>query len=236
MEVQTEQTTDVQVTSQENAPSTQEAGEQQTSEVTTESPGDNLGWTEEQKAYIKGLRDENAKYRTRAKERDSEVQQLSGRLSQFESGLKKLFGEDSEENMTPEQQIESLTAHAEQLEMNNAITEVAMEYGVGKDDMGYFRYKINEALSELEEGAELTEEQLDEIVTDVRARSPKPANTSVEGTANQSATPQTAQGSDEISVEQFAKMGLGEKSSLFQKNQDLYNRLSAAAKEKGILI
>jgi archaellum component FlaC len=205
---------------------------------TQAAPGErDLGWTDEQKAYIEGLRKESAKYRSRAKNLDGELQSVNQRLSKFESGLKNMFGGEEDQELTPEETIYQLQAHNEALEMQNAITEVALEYGVGAQDMGFFRYLLNERAAVMEEGEELTEDDLEEIISEVRARGGQPANTSVTGdvTASGVDSPEADSG-DGVTFEQFQTMSLGEKSALYQKSPDLYNRLAAAAKKARVRI
>lgn len=230
MEVQAEQTAEATTTSQEEVTTTERDSQSQQTTKTQESTGDDLGWTDEQKAYIDGLRKENAKYRTRAKERDSEVQGLNERLGRFETGLKKLFG-DEESDMTPEEQVEILQAHNEQLAVQSALKEAAFEYGIGRDDYEYFEFMVAKRLGELEEGEELTEDDLDDIANMARQRSGAPGTTSVEG----GDPPPPDQQAGGVTLEEFMEMGIGQKSVLYQKDRKLYETLSMqerAAKKK----
>jgi hypothetical protein len=179
-----------------------------------------LGWTEEQKAYIKSLRDENAKYRTKAKELETQYSGLNDRFSKVEKGLKGLFGEESDD-LTPEQQVEALTAQNENLVLNTALTEAALEYGIGKENFTYFKFLVQERLLALEEGEELTEEDLDALASEA-TRGRGMVSTSVDGKGGPA--PEIPGG---VSLEEFIGMGINERSALFAKNEALYKQLVA---------
>lgn len=190
--------------------------------------GQDLGWTDEQKAYIESLRKESAKYRTRSKELETQYSTLNDRFSKFEKGLKGLFGGEEGEEMTPEQTIETLSTQNETLVLNNALVEAALEYGIGKEDFSYFKFLVSERLSALEDGDELTEEDLDAIAR--QSRRGRAASTSVDGGGT---PPPEAPGG--TSLESFMAMGINERSALFAKNEALYKQLVAqerAAKAK----
>jgi len=197
-----------------------------TTATTQESdPGDaDLGWSEEQKTYIESLRKENAKYRTKSKELETNYNGLNDKFSKIESGLRGLFGEEGEE-LSPEDQISALSQQNESLVINSALTEAALEYGIGKEDYSYFKYLVTERLGELEDGEELTEEDLDGLASAAR-RGKAAASTSVEGGGTP--PPESESG---ITLEAFALMGINERSSLFAKNEALYKQL--LAQERG---
>jgi hypothetical protein len=198
-----------------------------TSNDNTDSGGQGLSWTDEQKAYIESLRKENAKYRTKAKELETQYTGLNERFSKVEKGLKGLFGE-SEEEASPEEQLSALQAHNENLVLNSALTEAAMEYGIGKEDFIYFKFLVQERLSALEDGEELTEEDLDVLAKEAR-RGKAASATSVEGGGP---APEVEGG---ITLAEFQAMGINERSALFGKNEALYKQLIAqerAAKAK----
>lgn len=217
MSTQTE--TEVQDTTKKTAAGGDGESQTDTSNDNTDSGGQGLSWTDEQKAYIESLRKENAKYRTKAKELETQYTGLNDRFSKVEKGLKGLFGE-SEEEVTPEEQLEYLTAQNENLVLNSALTEAALEYGIGKEDFTYFKFLVQERLAGLEEDGELTEEDLDAIAKEAR-RGKSAASTSVEGGTP---PPESTGG---ITLEQFQAMGINEKSALFGKNEALYKQLVA---------
>lgn len=176
-----------------------------------------LGWSDEQKAYIESLRKENAKYRTKSKELETQYQSVNERFSKMEKGLKGLFGE-GEEEVPPEVALQQMQAQNQSLIINNALTEAALEYGIGKEDYDYFRFLVSNKLESLEEGEELTEEDLDAIANQSR-RGKTASSTSVEGG---SPAPESTGG---ITLDQFREMGINERSLLFSKNEALYKQL-----------
>lgn len=181
-----------------------------------------LGWSEDQKAYIKGLRDENAKYRTRAKDLESKVTETSERLGKFETGLKTLFGEEGDE-LSPEERVEALQAQNEQLAVQSAMKEAAFEYGIGRDSYEYFEFLVSKRLNDLEEGEEITEEDLEDIAKSANSRTAN-SSTSVGTDANGNPAPIANEGS--ITLDAFMEMGIGEKSVLYQKDKALYESLA----------
>lgn len=186
---------------------------------TTPPVEEDLGWTDKQKAYVKGLRDENAKYRTRSKEQGSQVDALTGRLDKFETGLKTLFGEE-DDKLTPEERIEALQGKNEQLAIQSALQEAAFEYGIGKESFDYFQFLVTKKLNELEEGEELADADLDAIAAQAKAK--VPANTSV-GDGGGGPPPTTGDGA--LTLNEFKVMGIGERSLLYQKDKNLYDSM-----------
>jgi hypothetical protein len=189
---------------------------------TTEDKGSDdqdLGFTDAQKAYIESLRKENAKYRTKSKELETQYSSVNERFSKLETGLKSLFGEGSEK-LSPEEQVGALSQQNEQLVLNNALNEAAIEYGIGKEDYSYFKFLVQERLQSLNEGEELTEEDLDGIAKSARRKTAS-SSTSVE---DGSPAPEDASG---VSLEQFSAMGINEKSILFAKSPEIYKQLLA---------
>jgi len=206
-----------QVSEQQAATVEQTAKTVETTQETTDSGNQDLGWTDEQKTYIESLRKENAKYRTKSKELETQYNTVNERFSKMETGLKSMFGE-GEEEVPPEQQLEYMQAQNETLIINNALTEAALEYGIGKDDYPYFKFLVQERLGSLEEGEELTEEDLDGIALNAR-RGKTASSTSVDGGGP---APETAGG---VTLEQFSEMGINERSRLFTTNEALYKQL-----------
>ncbi len=105
--------------------------------------------------------------------------------------------------------------------------ELALEHGVGKDQREYFEFLVGKAIEGLEEGAELDEDAVLEIATRAKANSSKgPANSSTAGDKQQ--TKSNGGKPNAITPEQFAKMGMTERTKLFRENKDEYDRLMAA--------
>lgn len=209
-------------------------------------PGDggDLGFTDKQLAYVKGLRKEAADYRTKAKDLESKHSALEGRFSKLEGGLKKLFG-DEDSDLTPEQKLEQAQAQNESLAFQSAITEAALENGVMKQDYEYFSFLVSKAAEKLGDNEELTADDIAKLALQAKGRG-APGNdgnssTSVggkkEGDGSQSQDPPNpSTGDGEVTLEQFCGMSIGEKSALYQKNQDLYKSLHDQARKAGRLI
>lgn len=204
-------------------PQGQEPKGQQAEGKGTGDSGNQLDYSDPEatKAVIESLRKENAKLRTGSKERDSEYQQMQERFSKLEKGLKTLFGQEEEE-MTPEERLNHVQAQNEHLQMAVAMKEAAFEYGIGTDQYEYFEYLVTKAVNGLEEGQELTDEDLEGIAKQAKgvgaARS-----TSVDG-QGQGSEP-TVGNPDELSLEEFQEMGIVAKSQLYSKNPKLYEKL-----------
>jgi hypothetical protein len=174
---------------------------------------------------IKDLRTENAKHRTDGKK-------VSDRLTSLESILKKVAGGDTEEE-TPEEKLAHLSGRAESAEVRSTMLEIALENGISKDNFEYFEFLMGKQLNSLEEGAELSEEDLEEVLKKVKVGAKKgPAQTSPDDDKEKEKNPGK---DDEMTVEQFAKLGMMAKSKLFNEKPDTYNSLLKQAKEKRLL-
>jgi len=174
---------------------------------------------------IKDLRAENAKHRTDGKK-------VSDRLTNLESILKKVAGGDTEEE-TPEEKLASLSGRAESAEVRSTMLEIAIENGISKDSFEYFEFLMTKKLSALEEGAELSEEDLEEVLKKVKVGAKKgPAQTSPDDDKEKDKNPGS---NNEMTVEQFAKLGMMTKSKLYNEKPETYNSLLKQAKEKRLL-
>lgn len=181
------------------------------------------------KDYVKQLRKENKGHRQKAKG-------LEDRLNTLESGLKKAFGVEDDENIPPEKRIEDLTAQNEAKELRLAILESAIEHGIsGKEGIDYFEFLVSKKLQTLGENEELSDEDISEISQKVSA---------IHGTGSGGATsgktsfpdkdnsePKPGPGG-EVTLEQFNEMDIMQKSELFRTNKPLYDKLMAEAKAK----
>lgn len=209
-------------------------------------PGDDLdesGWDDKTKAYIKKLRGENAKYRTKAKDNETAISKLKTEQNEFQSKLKKAFGLEEEDEVKPEEKISNLTSENDNLRYKNAVMMTAIENGISnKDQMDYFEFLMTKAIDELpEDQDELSEDGLKAVVDKVKAMgqgTTKPS-TSVSGNngGNQDPGKRTPPANDggTITVEQFAAMNFGEKSQLYTKNPELYKSLNSQAQSKGLI-
>lgn len=174
------------------------------------------------KKEIQSLRQESAKHRTTNKE-------LSTKLGTFEAALKKAGL--MEDETPPEKKLEQVTTQAEQLAIHNALLEIAVENGVSKENFKYFSFLMNEKLAELSDDEELSEEDLNEILTQVQTGKGS-ANSSFGGGKGKG---KGDEGNSGVTLEEFAKMGIMAKSALYQKDAATYNRLVGEAKAKGMM-
>jgi hypothetical protein len=184
---------------------------------------DESKWDEKTKAYIKKLRDENASHRTKNKELSSSVKSERERVK----AILKAAGIE-EESEKPEEQVKTLTAASNQLAFRNAVLETAVKHGISGDDVEYYEFLVTKAVGELEDGEELSEEKLTELVSKVKKTGGKgAANTSVDGGKGGGGTggQPPPGGSGAVSLDQFVRMSITEKSELYTKNPDVYTQI-----------
>jgi hypothetical protein len=187
------------------------------------------------KAYIAKLRGEAAKHRTKAKE-------LTSKLTQTEAQKKAILKAAGieEESEKPEEQLKTVTQQANELQFRTAILEMAMDNGIAKEDVKFFQFLVQEASSELKDDEELSDEKMAAIVADVKKRGGKgSANTGLNGNKDGkggSGNPPPAGEQGDVSLDQFCKMSLMEKTALYGKNQDLYNKLMNQARQQNRLV
>jgi hypothetical protein len=172
---------------------------------------------------IKNLRQENGEHRTKNKA----LGESHGKLKQalVDAGII----EDDE--VDPKEKLEQVSAGLQGAQLNSAILEAAVEHGIGKEDLRYFKFLVSEKFGSLEEDQELTEDDLAELAAEARGRkSGNDGTTSVGG----GTPPPPGKGGD-VTLEQFVSMTTAEKSLIFQKNLPLYERLFSEAKAKKLL-
>lgn len=174
------------------------------------------------KAYIAKLRKENASHRTKAKGLASEKQAADKKLAE----VLKVLGITEEEK--PEEKVKNLTQVTQAQSFRVGILELAVEHGIGKDSVEYFEFLVTKEAGKLEEGEELSEDALKEIVAKVGKLGKGKANTGA-GTGQKPPTPGS---SGEVTLDQFVGMSIMEKSDLYQKNPELYKTLMADARKK----
>lgn len=173
---------------------------------------------------IKSLRSESAKHRTTNKD-------LSERFGKLESGLKSALGLEDDSDLSDEEKIGGLQATLEQAEVQNAILGLAIENGIGMEDLEYFSFKMQNALEGLEEDAELSEDDFASIVQGVKGRGQSPADSSVKE-KNGGKGPDGGSG---ISVDAFVNMNMMERNQLYKEKPEVYKSLFAQANAKGLL-
>ncbi len=187
---------------------------------------------EKTKKYLAKLRKENASHRTRAKDLASKAKGLEER----NKAILKAAGIETEEDK-PEEKVKVLSQEKSTLAFRNAVLETALEHGVPADGIKYFQYLLADATDALEEGEELSEESLAEIVAEVKkGRSKGSANSSVTTGKDGKKAPSPGGNSNTITLEKFCSMSMVEKSKLFETNQSLYTELMMQAKAKKKLV
>jgi hypothetical protein len=182
---------------------------------------------EKVKAEIKKLRAENAKSRVKNKE----LAQKANLLETTFGNLKKSLGLEGED-ASPEEKIKALQKHNEALQTEIAISGIERENGIPSEHSKYFRFLLSEKMSALEEGAEIDEADLQEIVAEVKGLATKKGKSS---TGVNSPNHRPDEGAGALTVEKFASMNMGERSQLYAKNRAEYDRLFKAASEKRLL-
>lgn len=195
-------------------------------------PGeDDSKWDDKTKALIKKLRNENAKHRTKGKELASTLKTEKERSK----AILKAAGVDVEDEK-PEEKIEKLTNSTNELAFRNTILEVAIEHGVPKDKVKYFTFLVQEATSALEEGEELSEDDVKALAKEAKGMQKKKANSSINGAeGDEGGDPPPAEG-DKITLDSFCSMSITEKSKLYEKQPAVYEALAKQAKAKKRLI
>ncbi len=131
----------------------------------------------------------------------------------------------------PQEKLQAVGAQLQGATVKGGILEAGIEYGVGKEGLKYFEFLVADRLQTLGDDEELTQEDLAELAKEARGRqNPVTSTTSVPG--NKSPNPQA---SGEVTLDQFVQMSITDKSLLYTKNPDLYNRLFSEAKAKKLL-
>lgn len=185
------------------------------------------------KSYLAKLRKENAKYRIDAKESKSKLKAEEEK----KKAILRAAGIELEDDEEPTEKLKKVSETNNNLQFRNAILETAVAHGVGSDGLKYFQFLMSEAVNELEEDEELSDEKLAEIVAEAKAKGGKgKANTSV-GTGGKGGKEAPKPGaSDKVTLEKFTRMTMVEKSKLYETNRALYEELVNEAKKKRVLV
>lgn len=187
---------------------------------------------EKLKKYIAKLRKENASHRTKSKDLASKVKAEQERVKAI---LKAAGIED--DTASPEDQLEVAKTEKHSLQFQAAVLRSALKNGIPEDQVEYFEFLVTKAASSLDEGEELSDEDLAGIVLKVKKAGKGAANSSV-GTGNGNAggaAPKPGQ-SGQITLERFCGMTILEKSKLYETNQSLYTELMQQARSKKKLV
>lgn len=179
---------------------------------------------QEAQDLIKNLRKENGKHRT-----DKNL--TAAELEKFKKAFKIISGEDDEEE--PEVKLSKVSEELSSAKMKTAMLELAYENNIPTDQRDYFEFLMSKKLESLEEGEELSEEGLAEIVAKVTKKGPANTSTKEDGKGDGKKAP--AGQADGVTLDQFLAMGMLAKSKLYSEKPEIYNALLAEAKQKKLL-
>lgn len=176
-------------------------------------------------AEIKKLRAENAKHRTKNKSLEEKLGSIDGTMKKLKSAL---GVEDESED--PEQKLKTLQAQNEAMQMQMAMSDLCREHEIPRKGEKYFNFLIAQEFESLKEGEEISEDRILEISKETKAMfsSGGASSTGVDT----SKKPNPGEKPDSLSAAQFAKMNPGEKSALYVKDPNQYNKLFQEAREK----
>ena len=182
--------------------------------------------------YIKGLRGESAKYRNRAKTLETDL----GARDQTLAGVRKAFGIEDKDDLTPEH-FQALQNENYAADFQMAVYEKAIDHGIPKNGLDFFTFKIQKATAALEDGEELGDDDLAAIATEVKTMvgGRGVVNTST-GSGASKTNPNPNPDTGGVDLNRFVAMSTTEKSELYTRNPDLYNRLVREAKDSRRLV
>lgn len=183
---------------------------------------------DEAMAEIKRLRKENAERRTKGKALEERLNAMEGTFGK----MKQAMGLKDETEVSPEEMIHNLQAEKQALIMELGLSEIANESGIPPEFQRYFKFLMAEKIQELETGESLDETVIDEIINSVRMIAGRKIDSSTGIQTSSMPNPQVSPG---VTLEQFSKMNVGERSALFMKNQALYQSLMAEAVAKKLI-
>lgn len=203
-----------------------------------EEGGDEGGEPDESKldaktlSYIKKLRKEAAD--NRAKKKD-----LASQLKASEEQKRKILAAAgiTDESEAPEEKLKKTTAANETLAFRNAILEKAIAFGVANDQVKYFQFLVMDKMEALEDGEELSDEDLQNIASQCKKAGKGSGNTSVNGKGGKSGeAPPPEGGNAKTTLPMFLKMNMGEKEAFYKSNPDEYKAFVAEARRTNRLI
>lgn len=179
--------------------------------------------------YIKSLRGECAKFRTKANAAEERYSALDGRL-------KKIVGGEDDDDLTPEERAEAFEMQAGGLTLENSFLKLAIDNGVSSEGLDYFNFLMNQAVHQLEEDEELDEDSIEEIVNKVKKVSGggNTVATSVTKGSSGNGTPSPDK-TPGITIDEFCAMNIFKKTELYNKQPDVYQKLFNEAKNKGLI-
>jgi hypothetical protein len=179
--------------------------------------------------HIKSLRKENAKYRTKARKLETDYSTLTGRL-------KSMAGGESDDEESPEQQVERLDATNSSLAFENQTLKLALTNGITDEDaIEWMQFLIGKAVNDLDEGEELDQDALDAITAKVKKRFGAASGSNSTSVSGDGSNGKKADKKTGVTLEQFVHMTVFQKQDLHKKNPDLYTQLFQEAKRKNLL-
>lgn len=200
-------------------------------------------WDPETRKYIEGLRSESARYRTSAKTSKDRISNIENDLGNFKKKIGQALGFETDED--PEEKAAQLADHNQQLQFESACKDLAIDNGIsGRDQSDYFQFLMAKAAEDLGENEEIDEETIDELVTKTKqafgnkSQSTTVGNKATDGKNGKPAgngEPPPAKGNGDVSVQEFARMTITEKSKLYGDTPDVYKKLFADAKQQHLL-
>lgn len=188
------------------------------------------GDAEKVKAEIAKLRKENAKHRHAKKEAYQAKTDAETKLA----AAKKLLGVEGDDESL-EDKIKARDQRIAELEMETHLRNIESDLEIPKEHGEYFRFLLSKEFEKLKEGEELADEVLEGIVEKVKTLGGGKGKQQQSTGLDSGGKPNADEGKGTLSVEQFVKMSVGEKSQLYVKNPQEYNRLFSAAREKKLL-
>lgn len=185
-----------------------------------------FGDLDEANKEIKRLRNENAGHRTKNKTLEESLSAFNDKFSKINKHL------GIEDEADPAEQLQSLTAQNEQLGIEISLQQLARTQGIPVEHDEYFRFLIGKKFEALKEGEELSDEAITEVVAEVQKYSGFKGNKSTGLSGGQAPSNKKGDGDKggDVTVEQYKKMSLVEKSKLFEENKELYLKLQKASR------
>lgn len=199
------------------APSGMEPNNNPSGEPASGTPAQDINslpqWAQDQ---IKGLRGESAKYRTERNNSNTSLDSIKTQFSQ-------MLGLSPEDQSTPEEQLSTMTEQMNGMSYENALTNVAYENGIPYNQVKYFSFLMSDATESLQEGEELSEEIMMNIIT--KCKGAQAPNSSSVPSQNNSSGNQTPANNSDVTLDQFNSMGTMEKSRLYREKPEVYKSL-----------
>jgi hypothetical protein len=181
------------------------------------------------KAYLAKLRKENASHRNKNKDLVSKVQTVEQR----NKAILKAAGLLDEEK--PEEKLANAAATNNQQAFEILILKSSRAHKIPDENLEFYEYLMAKAFNALEEGDELSEEDLAAIVTKCKGGAGKSATSTVlrfdkDGKPIKEAGPGE---SGQMTLDKFCEMSITEKSKLYLESPEVYETFFKAAKAKG---